>query len=524
MPLAIAGTLGMEESLERFLLALFLSLTVTTLSRTVAWLRPIPYTLLLTIAGLVLSLLDVRLARLSPDLTLFIFLPPLLFESSWNLQWQDLRRDLVPVTLFATVGVLVSIAGIGWAAIAFAGLSPGVAWLVGAGLAATDPVATIALLRELKAKPRLTTLLEGESLLNDGVAVVAFSLLLGAALGTTELTAARAAIEFVRVVGVGIGLGAIVGFGISYLTQRFDLPLIEQSLTLLAAYGTYLAVEKLGGSGVMGVVTVGLVLGNFGSQIGMAPHTRQIVTEFWHFAAFFLNSILFLLLGDQVEFELLVAYWMPIAIGVAAVLLTRFLAIASLATFSNRLGQATITWKDTLLLWWGGLRGSVAVALALSIPGALGDRTAAINITFGVVLFTLLAQGLTAAPLLQSLNLVDRQPWQADYERALIQRIALNRVLAHLVRERQELEIDAALYDSHVDLVRARLNRIQSQIVALQEKHPQLKGLDIATLKLQEEMVAIEARTYSEFSRAGILKQPLDSQLDGAFRARRGQE
>lgn len=172
-------------------------------------------------------------------------------------------------------------------------------------MAATDPVSVIALFRELGAGKRMTTLMEGESLFNDGTAVVAFSFLVGLASGTTEFEWNRLLAQVLAVVGIGLGVGGLIGFGISYLTQRFDLPLVEQSLTLVSAYGTYLMTEDLGGSGVIGVVTTGLILGNFGSRIGMNPRTRIIVTEFWDFLAFFVNSIVFLLIGDQIRFAVL---------------------------------------------------------------------------------------------------------------------------------------------------------------------------------------------------------------------------
>ena len=227
---------------------------------------------------MVLAFVDVRLVNLSPELILEIFLPPLLFEAAWNLKWRDLFRELVPVTLYAVFGVIISIVGIGVALNQLAGMALPIALLVGASRAATDPVFVVALFRELGAGKRLTTLMEGESLFNDGVAVVAFGLLVGIPLGTEEFNIPTTIARFFVVVGVGIGVGSLIGFGISYLTQRFDLPLVEQSLTLASAYGTYIITENFGGSGVIGVVTVGVILGNFGSRIGMNPRTRLIVT------------------------------------------------------------------------------------------------------------------------------------------------------------------------------------------------------------------------------------------------------
>jgi CPA1 family monovalent cation:H+ antiporter len=238
-----------EEGLRKFLLVLSVSLGVATLSRALSWLRNIPYTLLLLLVGLGLAILNVRLVNLSPELILFIFLPPLLFEAAWNIQWRNLKRDWLPIGLYAVVGVIICVGGLFFGLWGVAGTSVATALLVGASLSATDPVSVTALFRELGVDKRLTTLMEGESLFNDGVAVVAFNLLLGLALGIEQFDLPVTVARFLLFVGVGVSIGGLIGFGLSFLTQRFDLPLVEQSLTLVAAYGTYLVAEELQGSG-----------------------------------------------------------------------------------------------------------------------------------------------------------------------------------------------------------------------------------------------------------------------------------
>jgi monovalent cation:H+ antiporter, CPA1 family len=171
------GVLNVEENLKRFLLILLVALSVSTFSQLASWSRRIPYTLLLVIAGLALAFAEVRLVELSPELILLVFLPPLLFQAAWNLEWKNLKRDWIPVTLFAVIGVIISVAGTTIALVHFAGASLAVALLLGASLSATDPVSVVALFHELGASKRLSTLVDGESLFNDGVAVVAFGLL-----------------------------------------------------------------------------------------------------------------------------------------------------------------------------------------------------------------------------------------------------------------------------------------------------------------------------------------------------------
>ena len=504
---ALAEHNAIEANLRQFLLVLSVSLSVATLPQVISWFRHIPYTLLLVIVGLGLALVDVRLVNLSPELILSIFLPPLLFEAAWNLKWSGLKENLVPISLFAILGVMISVVGVAFGINQLVGVSLPTALLMGATLSATDPVSVIALFRELGAPKRLTTLMEGESLFNDGVAVVAFSLLVGIPLGIEQFDLQVSIVRFFVFVGIGLGVGGLIGFGISYLTQRFDLPLVEQSLTLVSAYGAYIITEEFGGSGVIGVVTCGLILGNFGSRIGMNPRTRVIVTEFWEFLAFFVNSIVFLLIGDQIRFASLAENLDSIAVTIAAVIVTRAIAIYSLGTLSNWLVKSEINWREQTVLWWGGLRGSVSIALALSLPTALKGREEIIATVFGVVLFTLLVQGLTTKTLLERLNLLGNEPLRQKYTEAIARRAALFRVLDRLKQVDKRPEIEPEFYRYQTALVKGQLDSLQAEINQLQREYPQMQ--EYAIEQLRDELLAIEADTYAEFVRAGQLNNEL---------------
>lgn len=504
---SVASEAAIQTNLERFLLVLAVSLSVATLPQIFGWMRQIPYTLLLVIVGAGLAFVDVRLVNLSPELILSIFLPPLLFEAAWNLKWSNLKRDLVPIGLYAVFGVVISVLGIAFGLQQFTSLSLEIALLVGASLSATDPVSVIALFRELGVGDRPKTLLEGESLFNDGVAVVAFGLLVAIPLGLGQFELRATVLEFLVVVGVGVGVGSLIGFGLSYLTQRFDLPLVEQSLTLVAAYGTYLITEELGGSGVIGVVTVGLVLGNFGSRIGMNPRTRVIVSEFWEFLAFFVNSIVFLLIGDQIDFRSLAHNLDSIAVSVVAMLVTRAIAIYGLGALSNALAGSRISLPEQTALWWGGLRGSVSIALALSVPAALSGRDEIIATVFGVVLFTLLIQGLTTKPFLKVLGLLGNQPLKQEYLEAIARQVALKRVLERLEEVNKRPLVEPEFYRYQVALVQGQLTDLEQDLRKLIQEHPELR--DFAIEQIQEELLAVEAETYAEFVKAGQLNKEL---------------
>lgn len=511
MTLESAAELSIQENLEQFLVVLSVSLSVATASRLFSWFRQIPYTLLLVIVGLGLAFVNVRLVNLSPELILEIFLPPLLFEAAWNMRWRDLKENWIPVSLFAIVGVIISVVGVAFAVSQLTTLPLAIALLLGASLSATDPVSVVALFRELGASKRLTVVMEGESLFNDGVAVVAFLLLVGIPLGLEEFSVPTTVSRFVAFVGIGIGVGSLIGFGISYLTQRFDLPLVEQSLTLVSAYGTYLIAEELGGSGVIGVVSVGLILGNFGSRIGMNPRTRLIVSEFWEFLAFFVNSIVFLLIGDQIQFASLGKNLDLILVAIAAVVLTRVIVIFGLGIISNGFSPVPLNWREKTVLWWGGLRGGVSIALALSVPNLLEGRQEIIDAVFGVVLFTLLVQGLTTQLFLDKLNLIGDRPQRQKYSEALARRVALNNVLNYLAQLETSATIDPEFCRYQQGLVKGQLKSLDEEIYQLQVMNPQLQSLELE--RLREKLLDIEADTYAELIRAGHLDRNLSPLL-----------
>ncbi|MEC4816735.1 MAG: sodium:proton antiporter [Scytonema sp. PMC 1069.18] len=510
-----SGEESIATNLKHFLLVLSVSLGVATLPQIFNWFRQIPYTLLLVIVGLGLAFADVRIVYLSPQLILLIFLPPLLFEAAWNLEWSDLKKNFLPVFLFAVIGVVISVAGIALGLNQLTGLSLTTALLVGASLAATDPVSVTSLFRELGVGTRLLTIIEGESLFNDGMAVVAFSLLVGLPLGNSELSFQHIVVQFFKVVSIGIAVGGLIGFGISYLTQRFDSPIVEQSFTLVSAYATYLLTEDLGGSAVIGVVTTGLILGNFGSRIGMNPRTRIIVTEFWEFLAFFVNSMVFLLIGDQVRFASLAENLTIIAVTFGVMTLVRAIAILFLSQLSHLLQRAKpgskISWSEQTILWWGGVRGSVSIALALSVPMSLAERETIISTVFGAVLCTLLFQGLTIKPLVQKLKLSGDEPLYQQYTDLVAQALALRDVLQH-VQMNQRPGIKQNFYHYQEALVEGKIKQLQSEIEELLKDYPDLQ--EMATRQLQEELSAIAVKSYSRFLETGRMNRELSGLVD----------
>jgi len=286
----------MSEIFEIETLILELLLIVSIVAVVVRRLR-IPYTVGLVLAGLALSLRPPIQLELTPELILAILLPPLLFEAAFHLNIDHLRRNVGTILLLAIPGVILTMLITGGILSFGAGLPLTAALVFGALIAATDPVSVVGIFRRIGAPKRLEVLLEGESLFNDGTAIVLFGIALGA-LGTGEFDIVQGAIDFIIVGGGGVLVGLILGVLAIPLLARIDDHLVETTLTTLLAFGSYLVAEQLQVSGVhlsgvLAVVTAGLIAGNVGRR-EMSPTTRIAVLNFWEYVAFLANSVFFL--------------------------------------------------------------------------------------------------------------------------------------------------------------------------------------------------------------------------------------
>jgi CPA1 family monovalent cation:H+ antiporter len=308
----------------------------------------------------------------------------------------------VPVTVLAIAGVLIAMGVVG-AALALTGALPwGYALLLGAMIAATDPVSVLATFKALGLSPRLTTLVEAESLFNDGTAVVVFKIVAAAALAGQAFNPIAAAGDFAYTVLSGLALGALVGWVITRMILIIDNHLVEITLTTVAAYGTYLVAERVHASGIIAVVIAGLVIGNYG-KAGMSRNTQVAVGYFWEYAAFLANSVLFILIGASLHPAELWPMAGTVALAIAASLVGRVLSVYPLLAITNHVGEPIrLVWQHILV--WGGLRGALSMALVLSLPDDTPYRQVLINLVFGVVLFSLLVQGTTIGPWLKRLK------------------------------------------------------------------------------------------------------------------------
>jgi len=360
----------------------------------------LPYSVGLVAAGILLAVSPwAPNVSLTKDLIFTALLPPILFEAAFYIPWKQLRRDFSVIVVLATLGVVLS------ACVTAVGMHylVGWAWLgalaFGALIAATDPVSVIATLKEAKAQGRLLVLIEAESLFNDGTAAVAFGIVIAMAAGR-ELTSIEIGAMLLRTIGGGILCGGAVALGALLLAGRTDDHLVEITFTTVAAYGSFLMADHFGLSGVLATITAGLVMGNFKSLGTISDRGEEAVHAFWEYAAFVANSMVFLLIGMHEAHQNFLAIWLPALSAIALVLAGRAVAIYPCCLLFSR-SRLCVTMKHQHILLWGGLRGAVALALALGLPPEIPQRENIISVSFAVVAFSVFAQGLTIASRLR---------------------------------------------------------------------------------------------------------------------------
>ncbi|MFZ1403164.1 MAG: Na+/H+ antiporter [Anaerolineae bacterium] len=463
----------------------------------------VPYTVALVLVGLVLTLQQPLELSLTPELILALLVPPLVFEAAFHINFTELRRNLPGILLLAVVGVILSTLIVGGAVSLVTPLSLPIALVFGALISATDPVAVVALFRALGAPRRLALLVEGESLLNDGTAIVLFNLVLAAAL-TGHFDLLNGVADFLRVSAGGVVVGLALGWIAAQIIARVDDYLIETTLTTVLAFGAYLVAERLHFSGVLAVVVAGLVNGNIGPQ-GMSPTTRIVLFNFWEYVAFLANSFIFLLIGLQVNVPTLLANWQPIAWAIVAVLAARSIVTYSLGWVVNRFSDPLpLRWLHVLN--WGGLRGAIALALALSLPADLGPQRELVRImAFGVVLFTLLGQSTTMRPLLRALAIVTRNPIQMQYELRHARLMTFRAAATHL----DSLYRDGFISEQAWETLRPELLRqvetIAHSVRDLQRMYPELTTEELESAR--RELLRAQRSALMSMRRDAIISE-----------------
>jgi CPA1 family monovalent cation:H+ antiporter len=466
----------MEQFLTAETLILELLLVVVVVALIVRRLK-VPYTVALVLVGLVLTLQHSITADLTPELILTLFIPPLVFEAALNINLDELRRALPGILVLAVPGVILTTLIVGGLLSLTTPLALPAAMVFGALISATDPVAVVSMFRTLGVSKRLAVLIESESLLNDGTAIVVFNLALAVAL-TGRFDLIQSLGDFVRVSIGGTVVGLICGWLVARLIAQIDDYLIETTLTTLLAFGAYLLAERFHFSGVLAVVAAGLVNGNLGSQ-GMSPTTRIVINNFWEYVAFLANSLIFLLIGLKMNLPALLGAWQPVLWAIFAVLIARMVVVYGFGGLMSRFTERIpLRWLHVLN--WGGLRGAIALALVLSLPAGLSaERELMKLMAFGVVLFTLLVQSTTLSPLLRRLGLVTRPVEQVEYEKRHARLTTARAALAHLERRHAEGLVSSHAWEQIKPQLAAQMNVYASAVREILKAAPKLEAEEL---------------------------------------------
>lgn len=469
----------------------------------------IPYTVGLVLVGFGLAFLgQIPFLTVTPEVILALLVPPLVFEAAFHMNFNDLRRELKLILLLAIPGVILTTFLVGGLVSLVSGFSLPVAMVFGALIAATDPVAVVALFRSIGAPKRLQVLLEGESLLNDGTAIVVFNLMVGIAL-TGNFNLGTSVLQFLIVAGGGIVVGVLGGILISQLIGRIDNYLIETTLTTVLAYGSYLIAEYiLGVSGVLAVVAAGLASGHIGPR-GMSPTTRIVVFNFWEYAAFVANSFVFLIIGLEIDLNLLLQNAGAIAWGILAVLLARAVTVYGFASLASRVPAR---WKN--VMFWGGLRGAISLALALSLDPAMPNRTEIQAMTFGVVFFTLVVEGLTMKPLIQHSKLVEVSAAEQAYDREHAQAVSLLAAYTRLRNLNREGLISDFSWRQLKVALEERIQAKTSEVQRILEAEPHLHQQEM--MDAWREGLRVQRATITSMFRDNIISEEVYEELVSA--------
>jgi CPA1 family monovalent cation:H+ antiporter len=363
----------------------------------------LPYTVGLVAAGALVALFRAPLGiHLTRDLVFSLLLPPLIFEAALQIEWSHLKRDLTLVIVLATFGIVASAAVIGFGLVTFAHWPAAPALVIAVLLSATDPVAVIATFNEAKVGGRVRLLVEAESLFNDGTAAVMFTIAVAAATGGTAPELLPGLWSFVATFAGGIVCGLAVGGLALLLAWKTDDHLVEIAFTSVAAYGSFQLAEHFHLSGILAAMSAGILMGNVGSCGSLTDKGRDAVISFWEYIAFVANSIIFLLIGSELVAVSFGSFWPTALLVIALSLAGRFLSVYGICALFSR-SASKVSRMHQFILFWGGLRGALALALALALPETFPLRGTITGIVFAVVGFSVVVQGLTIAPVLRRL-------------------------------------------------------------------------------------------------------------------------
>jgi CPA1 family monovalent cation:H+ antiporter len=507
-------------------LAVVAALLVASVVGMLAQRLRLPYTVSLVLAGLGLAVLRATAApgfdpglHLTPQLLFLVLLPVLVFEAAFHMELEHFRANWRPIVALAVPGVLSGIVltvALGWGTFRLLGLAPSLPVLLLAAtiLAATDPVGVLALLREVGAPRRLAVVMEGESLLNDAIAIVAFGVVLvGLGLDPHHQLSVGWVLRFLTwEVGEAVLIGGILGTGLSWLTAQVDDHLIEITLTTIGAFGSFVVADLVHASGVIACLVAGILSGNFGARYGMSSTTRVAVTSFWEYAAFAANSIIFLLIGLEISVPRLLQHLAPILALWIILLVARGVfvgVVIPLVVRRRNRPPKGFNW----VLTWGGLRGGVAMVLALSVPRSFAGRAEVIDLVFGVSLLTILVQAPLTAPLLRLVGLAKDRAGREAVEELGARLRALHAASAYLLRQMEGEAVSEEVGRELEQELAARRQALRDRAEDL-ERHAQALRREEAQV-LRRQLAVVEKEAVREAWAEGLLDERVMRRLVG---------
>ncbi|MGB6407272.1 MAG: sodium:proton antiporter [Planococcus donghaensis] len=332
-----------------------------------------------------------------------LFLPILLGDATLKLPFHHLYKRKETVLGLALGGTFISFVLIGFSAHFLLGLPLAVAFTFAALMSATDPISVLSIFKSAGVSEKLSTIMEGESLFNDGIAIVLFQIASVYLLTYIDMGWAglgSGVLLFLRFAVGGILVGVILGYLFSQVIRFYDDYPFEIAISALLFFGSYFIAEHIHVSGIIAVVAGGFVFNDYGARIGMSKLTENAINTFWDVITLIANSLIFLIVGLEIRNIDFSGQWLTIFLAIIIVLLSRVVAL-----FFSTMPAKDLNRKERILLNWGGLKGSLSIALALSLPASFDGRETILILTFAVVLFSLVIQGLTIKPLIKVLGL-----------------------------------------------------------------------------------------------------------------------
>ena len=443
-----------------------------------------PYTVALVLVGLLIGYMHlINAPHLSKDLLYYVFLPPLIFQSAIHLKFEDFKRDFPVILTLVIPGVILStlITAIVFIAIGkefFADISLSVGLLFGAAVAATDPVAVISIFEKLGVPRRLRFLIDSESLLNDGTSIVIFTLVLE--IIEKKLSSYNVAvIDFFFVVGAGLFIGYIIGVFADEIIKKVYDPMVVITITTVSAYFSFILADRLGVSGVISTVATGLVIGAKSFDKEVYPAIKLTTETFWNYVAFLANSLIFLLIGLSIDIDMLMNYWQWIVIAYIAMMVARYIVIFfTWGVFANTAYKFPVSW--TVIMGWGGIRGALTMVLAMSLPDEFKFKELIVTMVFGVVLLSIIIQGITMPFLIKLFKLNISKEELLEYEEIKTKIKIIQNVIAYLSELKNKMLITQNTYEELIKEYRDKLNSLTEKLQTL--------NIDLNAYKTEESL------------------------------------